>query len=266
MTSTPSHRLGTLVLLRQKIGSRPITAAIGATAGVYSDASGKNWLSDYAKTLDKINLMTYDYNGNWNPYADYNTPLYSNSGSPNGDSSINETVTAFVKQLAIPASKLRLGLAFNGLSMALGGPVTGDGVYQLCLPQVDPKNPQACPVIQGDKYDTPFPDPCTGIPGVSGAWSYRGLREQGVLVSKNKAQKPWVRTWHGGKIQSPTLLNTNTSIFITYDDVQSIQQKVKFAKKWNLGVFAWELSEDYYNATTGIHGELITAAVDEFRN
>ncbi|KAI9202128.1 glycoside hydrolase superfamily [Polychytrium aggregatum] len=256
----------TLVLLRQKIGSsHPITAAIGATASTYSDGSGKNWIPVYANTLDKINIMTYDYNGNWNPYTDYNTPLYSDASSPNGDVSINQTVTTFVKQLGIPASKLRLGLEFNGHSIALGAPVKGDGVFQLCLPQVDPNNPQACPPIQGDKYDTPAPDPCTGVPTVSGDWSYRGLREQGVLVSKSKAQKPWVRTWHGGKIQAPTLVNTNTSVFITYDDTKSIQQKVKFAKQWNLGVFAWELSEDYYDAAAGIHGELITAAVAEFR-
>lgn len=69
--------------------------------------------------------------------------------------------------------------------------------------------------------------------------TYKALRQAQL------GQPGWKRTyWPDDEV--PTLLNTTTMQFITYDDVQSVKAKVKYAKEANLGgVMIWELSHDY---------------------
>ncbi|KAI9207074.1 glycoside hydrolase superfamily [Polychytrium aggregatum] len=263
-----------LQLLRQKLGwGRPITVALGATVSVYRDVNGTNWIPVWAQQLTHINIMTYDYSGNWNPFTGIGTPIYQNPSDPLHIISIQDTLRDYVKTLKVDRSKLRLGLEFNGHSFY---PIHSDanhpdGLYQNCpLTNASDITSGACTVIQGDFLDDLEYDGCNWPATNTGDWSWRGLRTRargGILSSATTpvAGSGWVRTWHSD-VMAPTLLNNNTGVFITYDDVQSIAAKVKFAKQWNLGgVFAWEMSEDYYDPSSGINGELITAAVAQYQ-
>lgn len=53
-----------------------LSAAVGAEA---SSASESYIISQIAKYLDFINIMTYDFNGSWNDYTGMNSPLYHSS-------------------------------------------------------------------------------------------------------------------------------------------------------------------------------------------
>jgi chitinase len=62
--------------------------------------------------LDRINIMTYDIGGAWNPQTGANSPL--NPG-PNGGDSFN-TAIEFWTSAGVPANKLTGGLPFYGRS------------------------------------------------------------------------------------------------------------------------------------------------------
>lgn len=64
--------------------------------------------------LDYANIMTYDIHGSWDPYADFNAPLYNNKDvSPQYKWSIDSSVKAWVNA-GFPASKLIVGIPFYG--------------------------------------------------------------------------------------------------------------------------------------------------------
>ncbi|KAI9204459.1 glycoside hydrolase superfamily [Polychytrium aggregatum] len=260
----------TLKLLRDRLGNRTISIAAGATIKVYSDVNGTNWLPIWARYLSYINVMTYDYSGNWNSHTGYNTPLFPSANDPLKIISINDTLNNYVNVLGINPSQLRLGLEFNGHSFY---PINidaahPDGVFQTC-PLTNASDPAsgACTTIKGDMLDNAAFDGCNP-PGYSGDWSWRGLRSMGVLQTPTQTvpNSGWIRTFHNS-VMVPTLINPTSKVFINYDDVQSVTAKAQFARYWKLGgIFAWELSEDYYNSSSNINGELISAAVSAYQS
>lgn len=66
----------------------------------------------FHKYLDYVNLMTYDINGPWDPYSDFNAPLYKDESSQYKiciDSSVNAWLDA-----GLPRDKLVVGIPFYG--------------------------------------------------------------------------------------------------------------------------------------------------------
>jgi chitinase len=74
---------------------------------------GRIAVADIVPILDRLNIMTYDYYGYWDPSANHNSPLFPAAGS---DSSrcIDASYKWFHDQLGVPSSKLNIGIPFYG--------------------------------------------------------------------------------------------------------------------------------------------------------
>ncbi len=166
--------------------------------------------SEIIKSLDWINLMTYDMHGVWEKVANFNAPLYQARKDP-GDASAN--VDAAVQgylDAGVPAEKLVMGVPFYGHGW-VGVPDVDNGLYQSAT---------------------------GGAPGLYevGAFDYKELKDNYFAT--------YTRSWDV-EAQVPWLYNPTTGIFIGYDDPESIAAKAGYAKDKRLaGVMIWELSQD----------------------
>ena len=88
--------------------------------------------SQVVKSLDWINLMTYDLHGPWDPTTNFNAPLYQANDDP-GDSSLNvDAVVTDYLDAGVPPEKIMMGVPFYGHSW-LGVGYQSDGLYQLSV-------------------------------------------------------------------------------------------------------------------------------------
>lgn len=103
-----------------------ILSFAGAANSAYASGVG---LSEIAKTVDYGFIMTYDLHGGWDAYTDFNTHIYTPSGtSPQGKSSVDAAVRAWISN-GFPASKLILGVPFYGYAYS-GTANVGGGLWQ----------------------------------------------------------------------------------------------------------------------------------------
>lgn len=71
-------------------------------------------LAKLAQYVDYANIMTYDIHGSWDPYTDFNAPLYSNKDvSPQFKWSVDESINAWLNH-GFPKDKLVMGVPFYG--------------------------------------------------------------------------------------------------------------------------------------------------------
>ena len=80
-------------------------------------AARQNWLdhvdiSEIIKVVDFINLMTYDYYGEWDNRTGHHTNLFTSFCEPYGNS-VNQSVILF-EHAGVPADKIVIGGAFFG--------------------------------------------------------------------------------------------------------------------------------------------------------
>ncbi|KAJ1948252.1 hypothetical protein FBU59_001680 [Linderina macrospora] len=113
----------------------------------------------------------------------------------------------------------------------------------------DPTNqyqPQLNTVPRGDRDDGLWEDRCSGkLAEFSGIWSYRNLREQGVLKAPDTAGSGWSRYWDSSA-QVPWLFNPASSTFISFEDQKSIAAKVSLATAKGLaGIAVWDTTLDF---------------------
>jgi hypothetical protein len=98
--------------LKAQLGTRALTAAAVVSNSQY-------WGSAHS-SFDRINMMTYDQTGTWNPYSWHNAALYDRDGQV---WSVNLAVSRFTSA-GVPASKLGIGIPFYGWKWT-GGGITG---------------------------------------------------------------------------------------------------------------------------------------------
>ncbi len=163
-----------------------------------------------AKTVDWVNLMSYDFHGSWDKTTGFNAPLAPNPADPGpAEFDITSAVNSWLKG-GIPANKLVLGLAMYGRGWSGVAPADA-GLFQSA----------------------------TGVP--------KGSFEDGVFDYKDlKANyiPKMTRYWDAAS-KVPWLYNSATGVFISYDDSESIGHKAKFISSENLGGgMFWELSGD----------------------
>ncbi len=90
--------------------TRPmLTIAAAAGLGRYP---GVDWPL-VARTVDRVGLMNYDYNGPWQKITGIVAPLYSISGVVRESGNVDGTVQEY-ENAGVPASKLLLGVPFYG--------------------------------------------------------------------------------------------------------------------------------------------------------
>jgi chitinase len=187
-----------------------LTIAAGAFPGYIKNTE----MDQVASIVDWVNLMTYDYHGDWENGSNYNAPLYADPQDPYSfKSNVNSTVSAFLKA-GVPSNKLVVGIPFYGRSWT-NCSTANHGLYQTCKG-----------VAKGVIAD--------------GVHEYGNLEKQGWINGKG-----FVRYWND-YAKVPWLYNKATGTFVTYEDPESISYKANYIKSKGLGgAMVWELSQDF---------------------
>lgn len=155
--------------------------------------------------LDFINLMTYDFHGSWTPHTGHHANLYPSALDPE-QFSVDAVVRRYLRA-GVPAEKLVIGVPFYGRGW--------QGVW---------------PEHHG-RYQ-----------------SYEAVVEAplsfGVLQARYIGREGFVRYWDA-EARAPYLWNAKLRVFISYEDAQSLQEKVAYVRARRLGgVMFWEYSAD----------------------
>lgn len=179
------------------------------------DAAPGAWAFQYvdlpavAQYCTYIDLMTYDYNGPWQNQTGFVAPLYQTKYDSDATLNVAWTVEAYL-QAGVPARKILMGIPFY----AYGWSVNGTGTAQ--EGQYEPATPLATST-QSFAYIKTTAEPVMQV-----------FRDN--ITNDGKTATPWLFD------------GTN---FWTYDDSESIAQKMEFVQAKGLGgAFAWEASGD----------------------
>lgn len=190
-----------------------LTAALPAgrmqSDGPYDPARSFD-LAALGRTLDFINLMTYDMGTAFSTVSTFNAPLREVPQDPLPDELRRynnvEGAVEFYRAHGVSADKLVLGVPFYGRGFRVKD-ADNDGLYR--------------------PYTEPY---------AAGDW--REIRAK--LLDNPK----WKRHWHP-VAQTPYLFNADERVFVSYEDPESIGLRSQLAKEHGLrGVFMWELTGD----------------------
>jgi chitinase len=183
----------------------PLTIAAPAGPTTIPHLEAKN----IAGIVDWMNLMSYDYHGNWDPITGHNAPLNVGVKDAAKGFSVADAVDSYLNA-GFPAQKLVLGLALYGRGWE-NVSQTQNGLYQ------------------------------SGTNASVGTW------EKGVFDYtdiKNNYLPTMTRYWDS-EAQVPYLYDPARKLWISYDDPQSIKIKVDYITAKGLGgAMLWELSGD----------------------
>lgn len=186
-------------------------------------------LGEVMKYADYMNIMTYDQAGGGNQFTTHhtalghrdlndilNTPLGKamkkrNDNLPEDmqkwEPQAAETIIEFCKKEGVKPEQIVVGAAFYGRGWK-GVPPIDNGLYQ----------PNKGPISGGTNYST-------------------------LLADFNKEQG-YKRFWDS-IAKAPYLYSETDSIFITYDDPESVALKTQMVKEQKLGgIMFWQLSGD----------------------
>jgi chitinase len=183
--------------------ARPMLITMAAS----SNPGTLSWLdkSFLLETMDWINVMTYDYSGDWVSYAGHNSPLFASSKEPGGGRhSTEKSMKYLIEEKGIPANRLAVGLALYGRGFGVAEPYASTkGVAKKRMP----------------------------------AGEYSNL-------DKLMRDQKWTRQWDE-QTKVPWLIAPDKSTVIGYDDAQSIALKTEWARKQGFkGVFFWQINGD----------------------
>ena len=95
------------------------------TMAVSSDPGTLRWLKKEVllKTMDWLNVMTYDYSGEWTPYAGHNSPLFASTKPREGKPRSTElTMKYLVNEHGLPPDRLAVGIPLYGRGFAVAEP------------------------------------------------------------------------------------------------------------------------------------------------
>jgi GH18 family chitinase len=170
-------------------------------------------LANSSKYLDFINMMTYDYSGNWNTSGYHNAPLFYDPASPSAGAKRNNVVGGATGHLngGVPNYKLVLGVPFFGNGWT-GCQAKGEYV------------------------------PCAEF-AQFGTWE-NGKFDIYDIEDVYLKDKDYVRYWNESA-KVPYLYNEVDGTFISYDDTESMMYKASLVKTLDLaGVMSWDITGD----------------------
>ncbi len=103
---------------RRKGRQMPVTMAASANPGTLK------WLdTDFLlETMDWINVMTYDFAGDWSDVAGHNAPLFASSKRRGRPISIEATMDYLLHDRGLPADRLAVGIPLYGRGFAVAEP------------------------------------------------------------------------------------------------------------------------------------------------
>jgi chitinase len=168
--------------------------------------------------------MTYDYHSG-SKIAHFNAPLYTAKGDPTPGYTVDSTVQRYIAG-GVPRSKVVVGLPFYGRVYG-GVSQANDGVFQ----------PAPGPVPDEWKTGTDYK----------------------AIVRRNPESLGFRRVMHP-EARVPFLFNPTTGTWITYDDAESVAEKVAYVRSHGLGgVMAWEIGGDDGTLVRTIHQGLTSS-------
>lgn len=194
------------------LGNKPLlTAATAWQPGVFAELQN---------SFDQINLMTYDYSGAWQGWVSWHNSALQSGGLnfPNNTKplpSIEGTVKQFTSA-GVPKSKLGIGIDFYGYVWSGGSGTSTGGITA--------------------------PDQSwTTAPTVKDNVSYHEIMSK----YNSSATSHW-----DSKAKAAYLSIDNTGSandkFISYDNEQTIKEKINYIRQHQLGgTIIWELSGGY---------------------
>ena len=99
---------------------RPMVVTMAAS----SNPGTLKWLGkDFLlETMDWINVMTYDYTGDWTNFAGHHSPLFASSKQPGAPRSTALTMKYLVEERGLPANRLAVGIPLYGRGFAVAEP------------------------------------------------------------------------------------------------------------------------------------------------
>ncbi|MGB7159956.1 MAG: glycoside hydrolase family 18 protein [Tepidisphaeraceae bacterium] len=193
---------------RGKADGKRYLLTIAAPAGGYARIE----MGQFHRHLDFVNVMAYDFAGDWSPRTGFNAALHPVPGHPDQPSA-SAAVEAYLKA-GVPPDKIVLGVPFYGRGWAGVNP-EDNGLFQ-------PRDPPDAASAKGKRV---------------GPANYRELKND----RDGQAGK---RFWHE-QAKVPWMWNPQTRVFISYDDPESLRLKARYARDNKLGgVMFWELSHD----------------------
>ena len=162
-------------------------------------------ISKTAKNVDFINIMCYDYHGDWDASTSHHTNLLTSETTTKNQNQSTRLVIKNYIEAGIAPSKLIIGIPFYGRGWRKVNP-KNNGLYQ-------PANGQAFSL------------------------NYTSLKDS---LRSGKYHRYWDEA-----AQAPYLWNAVDQIFITYDDPVSIEKKIEFIKTEHLGgAMFWQYHGD----------------------
>lgn len=197
--------------LRVALGSKTITADVYSCCGSITS----KWLPSLSY-LDRINSMTYDGAGTFQPYSWFNSSLYNppEFQNPFTDAGLSMDMSAkmWEQYTAIPPSKLNMGIPFYGYVSS------GAGVH-------------------GPRQQWGSSKP-----------SLNQMRYSRILANYPQASTP---NWDSA---SRTPWFSTDDGWVTFDNARSVTEKVNYAKANGLGGWIiFNLAQDYTTAGTTSH-------------
>lgn len=155
--------------------------------------------------VDFINLMTYDFHGSWTPHTGHHANLYPSSLDPEGIS-VDGAVRRYLAA-GVPGEKLVVGVPFYGRGWR-GVRPEHNGRYQ--------------------PYEASLTEEL----------SFATLQRDYI------GRAGFVRYWDE-EARAPYLWHAAERIFISYEDTQSLAEKVAYVRAHRLGgLMFWEYSGD----------------------
>ncbi|HKM98493.1 MAG TPA: glycosyl hydrolase family 18 protein [Buttiauxella sp.] len=171
--------------------------------------------------LDTVNVMAYDIHGAFDPITGHNAALYANSKDEDQKLNVAATMNEYVNTWHVPKNKLLMGIPYYGRGWG---------------------NVEPTEIVKGL--------PGLFAPGtatVHGTWDdvdqNTGTHPWYVLKEK-LASGDYVRYWDS-ESGVPYLYGPANKEFLTYDDPQSVKEKVDYINQQGFaGAIVWDISGD----------------------
>lgn len=203
-----------------------LTIAAGASEKVITDSYN---VTEIVKYVDFINVMTYDYFGEWSKLTGFTSPLYSRHSNRKFNPTLSQdwTIRKWIS-VGAPSDKLVLGTTGKALSFVLGDP-NSNGV--------------GAPVEGPTKLGGVFPK--------SGSLAYFEVCQwlkQGATIRWDDEQKMHYAY--------------KNNVWVGYESTRSIKEKVKYAKGMGLGgmmFWSFDLDDFYVNLCSSVRFPLLKA-------
>lgn len=206
-----------------------LTSAVSASSWVLGGQTN----SDFLDYLDFVSIMSYDYHGGWNNYVENQANIYP-------DPLDGETAQMDVKTLGfewsyrfyrgkVQSEKILMGVPYytRGWSNVSGGT---NGLH----------GTSGTPLTNATDNLNLWYDLDT-----NGAETPAGANPLWHVMNVMKQNSNYQRYWDDvGKV--PYIWNAQNSSFLTFEDTQSVQERINYVNNNNLGgVLIWVMHGDY---------------------